>query len=96
MKKTPILLTLLALLALLLVACGSATDGTDTAVANESTTANDDGALVKVHAHCLKGTWANIESVRLIGGFRSATHAFQPTDLAGPIAEDEVDVTIVV
>ena len=50
MKKTPILLTLLALLALMLVACGSATAGTDTAVANESTTANDDSAIVNTSA----------------------------------------------
>lgn len=46
MKKTPILLTLLALLGLLLAACGSATAPTDTAVPNESTTTDSDNGIV--------------------------------------------------
>ncbi len=50
MKKTPILLTLLALLALMLVACGSATAGTDTAVPNESTTTDGDNGIVNTSA----------------------------------------------
>ncbi|MBK8902343.1 MAG: trypsin-like peptidase domain-containing protein [Anaerolineaceae bacterium] len=44
MKKTPLLLTLLALLGLMLAACGSATT-TDTAVPNESTTDGDNGIV---------------------------------------------------
>lgn len=49
MKKTPILLTLLALLGLMLAACGSATPS-DTAVPNESTATDGNNGIVNTSA----------------------------------------------
>ncbi|MCA9956315.1 MAG: trypsin-like peptidase domain-containing protein [Anaerolineales bacterium] len=45
MKKTPIFITLLALLGLMLVACGSATPTSTATVPNESTTNSDSGIV---------------------------------------------------